>query len=279
MSRGKGGPGEGGSERRAPSVVAPAPVPADVGIVAALPMEVGYLIDMLRRVRRYHAASMPVIEGEYKGKIVAIAVGGMGRDAGRRAAGVLLDGHRPGWIISAGFAGALNPALERNDLALPAELTDADGRLVRLGRPESLGNGIRHVTGRLLTVDRVILDPVEKAELHRTTGADLVDMETAGVAEVCAERLIRFLSIRIVSDDARTVLPPEVASLLTKSGSYRVGAALRAIWSRPSSIKDFWRLHEHALQAADRLARFVARVPGRAAGIVADQMAACNQSS
>jgi adenosylhomocysteine nucleosidase len=260
MSRGDRG--EGGSERRVPGVVAPAPAPADVGIVAALPLEVGYLVDSLRRVRRYHAASMPVIEGEHEGKIVAIAVGGMGRAAARRAAAVLLDGHRPGWMISAGFAGALNPALERNDLALPGELLDADGRCFPTNRPDSIGSGVRHVAGRLLTVDRLVLDPTEKAELHRTTAADLVDLESSAVAAVCAERLARFLSIRVVSDDARTALPREVASLLTKTGTYRVGAAIRAIWSRPSSVKDFWTLHEHALEAADRLARFVVRCLG-----------------
>lgn len=240
-------------------VTAPAPVPADIGIVAALPLEVGYLVDMLRRVRKYHAASMPVIEGEHEGKIVAIAIGGMGRAAARRAAGVLLDGHRPGWVISAGFAGALNPELQRNDLALPEEVLDSEGRRFPVGRPESLGSGVRHVAGRLLTVDRLILESAEKADLHRTTGADLVDLESSAVAALCAERLVRFLSIRIVSDDARTDLPREVASLLTKSGTYRIGAAIRAIWSRPSSVKDFWTLHEHALEAADRLARFIAR--------------------
>jgi adenosylhomocysteine nucleosidase len=260
MSR--GGRGEGGSEGHVPGVVAPAPVPADVGIVAALPLEVGYLVDMLRRVRRYHASSMPVIEGEHQGKIVAIAVGGMGRGAARRAAGVLLDGHRPSWIISAGFAGALNPALERNDLALPEELIDADGRRFPVSRPDSLGGAVRHASGRLLTVDQLVLDPAEKAELHRSTGADLVDLESSAVAAICAERLVRFLSIRIVSDDARTHLPAEVASLLTKSGSYRIGAALRAIWNRPSSVVDFWTLHEHALEAADRLAQFIARCLG-----------------
>jgi adenosylhomocysteine nucleosidase len=266
MSRGDGG--EGGSERRVSRVVAPAPVSADVGIVAALPLEVGYLVDRLRRVRRYHAASMAVIEGEHEGKIVAIAVGGMGRAAARRAAAVLLDGHRPGWVISAGFAGALNPALERNDLALPMELFDAEGVRFPVSRPESLGSGVRQAAGqlRLLTLDRLVLDSTEKSELHRTTGADLVDLETTAVAAVCAERLVRFLSIRVVSDDARTTLPREVASLLTKSGSYRVGAALRAIWNRPSSLKDFWTLHEHALEAADRLAHFIARCLGELPG-------------
>lgn len=242
--------------------MAPAPVPADVGVVAALPMEVGYLVDALRRVRKYHAASMPVIEGELDGKILAIAIGGMGRAAARRAAGVLIDGHRPSWLIAAGFAGALHPELERNDLALPEEVIDPDGHRFAIARPEAMGANIRHSGGRLLTVDRFILGAAEKSALHRDSGADLVDMESSAVAAICAERLVRFLAIRVVSDDARKDLPREVASLVTQSGSYRIGAAFRAIWNRPSSIKDFWRLHEHALEAADRLARFVGRCVG-----------------
>ena len=185
MSRGSRD--EGGSARNAPGVVAPAPVPADVGIVAALPMEVGYLVDRLRRVRRYHAASLPVIEGELDGRIVAIAIGGMGRAAARRAAGILLDGHRPSWLISAGFAGALNPALNRYDLVLPEEVIDTDGQTFPISRPDSMAGGVRHAAGRLLTVDRLILASAEKQELHRTTRADLVDMESSAVAALCAE--------------------------------------------------------------------------------------------
>jgi adenosylhomocysteine nucleosidase len=257
MSR--GGREEATSGNQAPRVAAPAPVPADVGIVAALPMEMGYLVDRLRRVRKYHAASMPVIEGELDGKIVAVAIGGMGRDAARRAAAILLDGHRPAWILSAGFAGALNPALARNELALPTEVVDPAGACISIAQPEALGGGVCHVKGRLLTVDRVILDAAEKKDLHRTTGADLVDMESSAIAALCGQRLVRFLSVRIVSDDASTTLPPEIATIMTKSGSYRIGAALRAVWNRPSSIKDFWTLHEQALESADRLARFVVR--------------------
>jgi adenosylhomocysteine nucleosidase len=34
---------------------------------------------------------------------------------------------------------------------------------------------------------------------------------------------------------------------------------MRALWRRPSSLKDFWRLYERALEAADRLARCILR--------------------
>ena len=71
---------------------------------------------------------------------------------------------------------------------------------------------------------------------------------------------LRFLSVRVISDDAAEELPPEVAWLLTRSGSYRVGVALRAIWHRPSALKDFWALHARALEAADRLAECLKRL-------------------
>jgi hypothetical protein len=64
--------------------MAPAPVPADVGIVAAMPMEVGDLIGGLKKVYKYQSVAVPVIEGEYAGKIIAVAVGGMGRPAAAR---------------------------------------------------------------------------------------------------------------------------------------------------------------------------------------------------
>jgi adenosylhomocysteine nucleosidase len=132
---------------------------------------------------------------------------------------------------------------------------DLDGRRfaidVGIG-PDGRGPRIR--SGRLVTVDGIVRTAAEKAELRARTGADVVDMETCGVAALCSERSVKFLAIRVVSDDARRDLPPEVAALLTRSGSYRVGAAVRAIWQRPSSLKDFWSLHEHAQEAADRLA-------------------------
>ena len=99
--------------------LAPAPVPADVGIVMALPIEAGYLTDSLKKVRKYSARSHTVVEGELAGKVVAVILAGVGRKAARAGAEVLIAGHRPRWLFSAGFAGALDPSLARNDLVRP----------------------------------------------------------------------------------------------------------------------------------------------------------------
>jgi adenosylhomocysteine nucleosidase len=240
--------------------LAPSPVPADVGIVMALPIEAGYLCDALSKVRKYAARTYSIIEGELSGKLVVLVLSGAGRAAARRGAEVLLAGHRPRWLLSAGFAAGIDPALARNDLVLPAEVMDLEGSLIEIDGECRTLPGVRRADGRLLTVDRVIARSAEKAELRQTHGADLVDMETSALALLARERSLRFLAVRVVSDDATADLPPDVGRLLAHSGSYRLGLALRTIWQRPSTLKDFWRLHAHALEASDRLAICIKRL-------------------
>ena len=85
-------------------------------------------------------------------------------------------------------------------------------------------------------------------------------METSSLAALAGRRGLRFLSVRVISDDASTELPAEVAGLLSHTGSYRLGVALRSIWHRPSVVKDFLALHARALEAADRLGSCLQRL-------------------
>ena len=172
----------------------------------------------------------------------------------------MIAGHRPRWIIFAGFAGGLDPALARSDLVIPHQVIDLAGNLIAIEVSLPKLPGVKRAEGRLLTVDRLIAHASEKAGLRQMHGADLIDMETSAVALLALERSLRFLAIRVISDDASAELPAEVAGLLTHSGSYRMGVALRAIWHRPSALKDFWNLHARALESADRLAACIRRV-------------------
>jgi adenosylhomocysteine nucleosidase len=239
--------------------LAPAPAPADVGIVAALPMEVGPLVDRLERVRTIGGPRLRVTEGEIGSKLIAVITPGPGKTAAQRGTQLLIDGHRPNWVFSIGFAGALDPALARNTVLAASEVRDDAGKrwstnvgLVSEPPLPRVQNGV------LVTVRHIVRTAKEKAVLRAQTGADAVDMETAAVAEVCAARGVPMLAFRVVSDEADYDLPPEVLSIFGSTGSYRLGAALGAVWRRPSSIKDLWNLHLRALEAADRLADVVA---------------------
>lgn len=242
------------------------PVPADVGVVAALSIEIAPFLARLKDVRKYASDRHTIVEGLCGPKLVTLIVAGPGRVASRRGAELLLAGHRPRWILSAGFAGALDPTLGRNQIIRPHEILDLEDRLTRVEScPGDPDEGPPPLTGRLLTVDSIVRTAAEKAELRERTGAVAVDMETAAVAQLCAERSVRFLSLRIISDTADVDLPPEIASILGPTGGYRVGAALGAIWKRPSSLKEMFRLREHALESSRRLggvlASAVAQLP------------------
>ena len=50
------------------------------------------------------------------GRRVTIVQAGAGRLAAARGTQALIRGHRPAWVISAGFAGALQPELRRGTL-------------------------------------------------------------------------------------------------------------------------------------------------------------------
>jgi adenosylhomocysteine nucleosidase len=65
------------------------------------------------------------------------------------------------------------------------------------------------------------------------------------------------LGIRVISDDLTSDLPVEVLSLIGPTGTSRLGAAAAAIWSRPSSVTDMWKLRKSAQLAAQRLATFL----------------------
>jgi adenosylhomocysteine nucleosidase len=239
-----------------PGPVAPPPAPADVGIVAAMPMEIGPLLARLKSPRKYSGERHTVIEGELSGKIVVAIIAGVGRKSARRGTQLLIGGHRPRWMISAGFGGALDPGLKRNQVVLADEVLDTDGLRLSIDVSAPAESTTKHkiTAGRLLTVDKIIRTAAEKAALrHQYHQADLLDMETSAVAAVCNERGVRFLGVRVISDEAGVDLPPEILSIMGPTGSFRVGAAMGAIWRRPSSLKELLVLRDHATAAAQVL--------------------------
>lgn len=233
----------------------------DVAIVFATAGECGGLEDRLDGLLSVKADKLTIKQGGLNGRHIVLAAGGVGQTAARKTAEQLIAGHAPAWVISAGFAGGLSDALARGDFLLANQIIDLHGRRldvdISYDQPPSAAAPHVHV-GRLLTVDRVICRPAEKLRLGHEHQALAVDMETLAVADVCRQTKTRFLSVRIISDDVNEALPEEINRLIGSAHpAHRMGAALGAVWNRPTAVKDLWKLREHTVSDADRLAEFL----------------------
>jgi adenosylhomocysteine nucleosidase len=88
-------------------------------------------------------------------------------------------------------------------------------------------------------------------------------MESAAVAAVCRERKVRFMAVRVISDAMNETLPDEALTILSDRGAVQIGAAVSALWKRPGSAAELWKLRTAANEAASRLGFFLEGVVGR----------------
>ncbi len=232
----------------------------DVGAVFALGEESGGLEDLLENVVTLKGSGLAVRVGQWKGRRVAVAISGTGRESAGRATEALLLGHRPRLVFSAGFCGGLTDSVKRHDLVVAERIVGPDGKelgvdLAPIGSASLWSRPGVHV-GRIVTAETVVRRPREKRDLGREFDALAVDMESFAVAEICARRNVRFLAVRVVSDAVDDRLPREVERLSRqKSRAARLGAALGVILDRPGAARELYRLKQNALAASDRLAR------------------------
>jgi len=235
------------------------PRPCEAGFVFALETEADPLGAMVRGTTSLRGA-LEVHEGLLAGRRIAWVVGGAGMAAAARAADLLVAGHRPHRLVSAGFAGGLDAGIPRGTIVAATHARRAgspDIALQPLHCP-----GIRRV-GSIVTVDGVVTTTSAKRALAGASDAAVVDMETYAVARVAAAAGLPCLSIRVVSDAADDELPDDIARLVApQSALRRAGAALAAIGRKPAAAATLWRLWERAV------------IDGRALAVVIEREAA-----
>jgi adenosylhomocysteine nucleosidase len=148
-------------------------------------------------------------------------------------------------IVSVGFCGALDPALQIGDIVISGEF------------PEELGASF--VQGDVFSVDRVAISAEEKRELRAFTQAAVVEMESGAVARKAREWNVPFGCVRVVSDVADEDLPLDFNRYRDRDGRFnRVRIAWAGV-SRPFTVlPGLMRLDRNCRRAADRLGEFFA---------------------
>ena len=135
----------------------------------------------------------------------------------------------PQWVILAGFGGALDPRLQIGDVVIE-------------GWPGEAPLPLNCRPGRVHTADRIISTPECKAELFRSTGASVVDMETAAVRSWAQQHGLQLIIVRAISDRADQGLDPAVLRLIDPWGRPRPLRIASALLARPSLLPHLVRL-------------------------------------
>jgi adenosylhomocysteine nucleosidase len=202
--------------------------------------------------------------GTFRERSVVLVESGPGIVRAAKAAHAMIDAYRPRLVVSSGFAGGLNTTVKRYDLVAADSLVNAAGTEIT---PDlaALVPWLTEVPnlhrGRMLTFDRIIRLSEEKRLLGEKHQAFAVDMESFAVAEVCREREVPLLVVRAISDAADDELPPDIGHLLSrKSFAGQLGVAVGSVFRRPGAAKDLFKLHQTALEASGRLAKFLAQL-------------------
>lgn len=176
---------------------------------------------------------------------VEILVAGMGKNNSEKMIQQRLAVQTPALVLTCGFAGALKPELKVGDV-----LFDAD---VETGIAEKLrATGARPAA--FYCAPRVATTAGEKAELRRTTGADVVEMESGVIRAICRERKIPSATVRVISDAANEDLPLDFNALMTPQQTLSFPRLALALMKSPGKVPRLLDLQRNTRLAAQRLA-------------------------
>jgi adenosylhomocysteine nucleosidase len=189
---------------------------------------------------------------------VAMLMVGIGRQNAEAAIRKYLATNAPELVLTCGFAGGLDPDLKIGEVVfdVPAQTRSesphvvSDKQLVEAGAKPA----------KFFCADRIATTVAEKKKLRAETGADVVEMESAAIRAVCAERGIRCITVRVISDTAEEDLPLDFNALSKPDKSLDFGKLAWAIAKSPGKIGALMALQKKTSLAAQRLAEVLGKI-------------------
>jgi adenosylhomocysteine nucleosidase len=197
-----------------------------------------------------------------------LKAGGVGAKCAAAAVDAALKEFPADAVISTGFCGALDPAMNVGDVVVATEVVAGNRRFPALQpastRVSCLQGEMRHAQacathrGVVISIDHVAQTAAEKARLH-ASGAIAVEMEAGAVAEHAAARGLPFYCIKVVTDLASEHMANDFNSALRSDGHFDTMVILRSSLRQPLvRIPELIRLRKRCARAALLLGEFIA---------------------
>ena len=207
--------------------------------------------------RRLVGAQAPDLElqwsrlGRLHGRMVLLVANGAGRERAAAAVTKACAQVTVAAIVSTGWCGALDPALEPGRIVVADRVLSVEPRGEFAARAPGGGNA--YSGGGVLTANHVVLAAAEKSEL-RATGAVAVEMEAAGVAEQAAGRGLPFYCVRAVSDGATQSFAIDFNRARLRDGRFSTTRVLAQAGLSPARWRELLGLWQNSRIAAAALA-------------------------
>jgi adenosylhomocysteine nucleosidase len=189
------------------------------------------------------------------GHAVILVANGPGPKLAAEAVEIAKGRERLTGIVSTGFCGALDPALNLSDIFIPTELLDF---VVQVKVGQALPPAKLYQSGPLLSTNRVAITSAEKSELHKTTGARAIEMEAAGVSAKSQQYNLPFYCIRVVTDTAGESLPLDFNQMRDANGRFSRSKIIFAALRRPTVFPKLLNFNNRCKNAAQALGDFIA---------------------
>ena len=252
--QGQGNAADGGE-------VTPEDLKCDVLLVFGSRSEAGGWVDQVEQVQSWPMDEAILYRGQSGGHR-CLAVEAKGEATNCAFLSQLLPLAQPRLVVVAGFAVALSPDLGRRAILL-ATTMKAQGvsepvqSEVRFGEMEDDSKaGVFGGVG--LSRSDFPKPGAARVSLCHETEARFCDPDGFEVARVCAEAKLPWVVVRVLTERSDDNLSLPLKSLLSQeSVSAKVGAAVSARWNEPKSATELWKVHEDAVKASDRLAKFL----------------------
>jgi adenosylhomocysteine nucleosidase len=235
-----------------------------LGLIAAMAQESDALLRNIQGWKRIAVGSFRGICFELSGQTCLLVTSGMGARRAGEAARALVEMNAPRYLISFGIAGAVEPDLEIGDVVAAETFCRLDqgvpGPFLPLDPwPDAAreaavqvlaGRGARLFHGTSVTTGGPQAMEYRRGEMLHP----ILEMETAGIAQVAAEKGIPFLSLRAISDGPRAPIPFNLGEVLDENANLHVAGFLKAIARRPGIVLQFGRLRRNSRIAAENAA-------------------------
>ena len=174
-----------------------------IAITFALPAESSDFVRLLQKPSRISREGVESVRGLLGAKQIVVVHTGVGRKIAQERMEVILRREKFEYLISAGFAGALEQELRVGNVLVAENYSTPE----LLASPRLQLDDEGTFLGKLLTVPRMVELAGERESLAKNTGAIAVDMETEIIAAVCAAHGLALLSVRAISDTVSQPFP------------------------------------------------------------------------